>query len=127
MVRVSRRGGLFAARVCDVAAQGIILQLLLVVTEDLVGVVNVLKFVLVHATRTVWVVLVAKLVVGVLYVFVRGTLRQTQNFVVVYFRVEVKRRWGRATTPERASVLDDYLLRTCDVKSFLGFRAEETE
>ena len=54
----------------------VILLLLRLITKHLIGVVDVLELVLMHASCPIWMVLVAKLVVHVLDVFVTGAFRQ---------------------------------------------------
>ena len=83
----------------DLVTQVIILLFLVFVAQDLVRVVDGLEFVLVHATGSVWVVLVAELVVHVFYVFVCRLLRQAQLFVVILLGVKI-RRWLLFASPE---------------------------
>ena len=70
------------------------------ISQHLVSIVDLLEFVLLHATCPIGMVLVTQLVVHVFYFLVRGCLRKIQHFVVVDFGVEIKGFRLLATTPE---------------------------
>ena len=82
----------------------VILLPFLFVFQDVVRYINSLEFVLMHTTRTIWMILVALLVVHVLDFFRRRCLLQVKRLVVVLSGIESIWVGLLLTSPERPSL-----------------------